>query len=231
MKNQAIESVRFQLHKLKTVILMRSLWVCIWNSDRANAFCVHRNNACNVRFLYSVYIKYTYILQIHLTTDVGRWCGCCFCRRCLVHDSVRLFIFTFQWESQTNVWHAFTKFLYSFFPYYIYGPFFSFPLLRSCYSLWFSFTKCISMLSTSYLSFSWTKFSSAHMFRDDFFEKLFSDWIYFEILLLCPFKWSVINQFCGLNVNGKKRMQRVLYMYSVQWMFEPMFVPIVSSKP
>lgn len=116
----------------KTLILMRSLWVCIRKSYRANVFCVYRNNACNVRFLYSVYIKYIniYTLLIHLTTDVGCWCGCCFCLRCLVHDFVRLFMFTFQWASQTNVWHAYTKFLYSFFsPYYIYGSFFSFPLL------------------------------------------------------------------------------------------------------
>lgn len=74
---------------------------------------------------------------------------------------VRLFIFTFQWASQTNVWHAFTKFLF-FCCYFIYGSFFSHALML--FSHWMHFN-----VRHSIFELLWTNNSDAHMFWRPFF--------------------------------------------------------------
>lgn len=143
-------------------------------------FCLHKN---------------THLSQIHLTIDVG-WCfNAVAVARAQFATQFRSFVYIhFSMGESNECMTCIYKFLFLLLH--------SWRFLFLLVLLWI-----ISIVLCHFILSSCKRISHVvHLFREHFFflhplcepflQKLFlRQWFYFEILLLCQFKWSAINQF------------------------------------
>lgn len=152
------------------------------------------------QFIQNTYI--IYILQIHLTTDFSCCCCCCSVLRSFVYIH---FSMGESNECMTCIYKVLVFLLL----------FHLWLVLFSCSHVIFSLDafQCSPLHIRALVNEQfWCTYVLKTIFSAPnvhFFEKLFSDWFYFEILLRCPFKWSVINQFvcarCSMWMENENR--------------------------